>query len=237
MSGQRELFSADGYIAPAGSNRYLALEQKRGTPLSDSQFKETRQHRGEVGNDAPEPEGAYGGPGAAHALFPSKGVGLNPLAQNESAHHYGQKVKDEHRRVVGSGHPGKVRYDYAEEFVPTWRVGSAQKAINNEAVEHQVRNADPLRLDSDPEVSTLGAHPEPGHDAPVEQFVLRDGNHRANAAQRRGQLLMPATVRRPVAGDTPARRPDERLRGAEFYTTLDAGGSMKQANATRVAPY
>lgn len=79
-----------------------------------------------------------------------------------------------------------------EEFVPTERLYSAQPEINEDAVEHQLENANPLALDDDPLVYPFD------HVDGREGFAIRDGNHRASAALRRGQLLMPAQVVRSI---------------------------------------
>lgn len=75
-----------------------------------------------------------------------------------------------------------------DEFIPPFQVTTDQDIINPEAVEHQVRHADPLNLDKDPSVyyyETEGGEP---------RYDIADGNHRVNAALRRGQLFMPAKV-------------------------------------------
>lgn len=76
------------------------------------------------------------------------------------------------------------------EFIPPWRAMSNQKSVNREAIEHQKQHANPLALNSDPFViAHQGTEGE-------EVYDVRDGNHRINAAQERGQLLMPANVYR-----------------------------------------
>lgn len=79
----------------------------------------------------------------------------------------------------------RVEHDY----VPTWRLSSIQDVYNPQAVEHQVRHADPMALREDPLLATL-------HKDGEEHYSVLDGNHRTLAAQRRGQLLMPARVLR-----------------------------------------
>ena len=76
------------------------------------------------------------------------------------------------------------------EMVPTWRVRSGQRLVHPETVEHQVQHADPFALDADPVVVEL----EGDEEGPL--YKVQDGNHRVNAALRRGQLFTPATVRR-----------------------------------------
>ncbi len=85
------------------------------------------------------------------------------------------------------------RYDTtrSEEFIPPWRAISMQGSINPDAVEHQVQHADPLNLREDPEVHAVQQDGE-------EHYFVTEGNHRTLAAQRRGQLLMPANVERMV---------------------------------------
>lgn len=78
------------------------------------------------------------------------------------------------------------------EFVPTWQVASNQPMVNQAAIDHQVKHADPMRLDSDP----IMVKTNPGGTG--DEYLVRDGNHRVLAAQQRGQLLMPAHVRRRV---------------------------------------
>jgi hypothetical protein len=75
-----------------------------------------------------------------------------------------------------------------QDFIPTDRVTSDQDWVNHEAVDHMVQNANPLALHDDPSV-----YEYPGSDG-RPKYDLNDGNHRTNAALRRGQLLMPATV-------------------------------------------
>lgn len=76
-----------------------------------------------------------------------------------------------------------------QEFIPPWKVMSAQPNINPDAVEHQVQHADPLNLRGDIEATPLNVDGD-------EHYLVMEGNHRVNAAQRRGQLLMPANVER-----------------------------------------
>lgn len=74
-----------------------------------------------------------------------------------------------------------------EEFIPTTALRSDQDRVSRVAVQHQLENANPLRLDEDPVALRYE-----GSDG-VEYGIL-DGNHRAAAALARGQLLMPARV-------------------------------------------
>lgn len=76
------------------------------------------------------------------------------------------------------------------EFVPTWRITSGQSEVSEDAIKHQVKNANPLALDDDPEVTEY-----PAADGGTS-YRVSDGNHRVNAALRRGQLFMPAKVDR-----------------------------------------
>jgi hypothetical protein len=87
-------------------------------------------------------------------------------------------------------HRGQPIESQGEEFIPPWRTTSLQDDINEAAVQHQLQNANPLALDEEPSVSAY-----PGQDG-HEWYRVIDGNHRTNAAQRRGQLLMPAEVAR-----------------------------------------
>jgi len=80
-----------------------------------------------------------------------------------------------------------------EEFVPTWKVTTEQDMVNRRAVEHQLVNADPLGLDEDPIFE-----PYVNRDG-GESYEIMDGNHRTVAAQRRGQLLIPGRVMRPLS--------------------------------------
>lgn len=82
-----------------------------------------------------------------------------------------------------------------EEWVPTERLTSNQTGVNPKAIDHQVKNANPLALESNPYTYAYQA------DDGKESYLVGDGNHRANAALRRGQLLIPADVRRPITGD------------------------------------
>lgn len=86
---------------------------------------------------------------------------------------------------------GKFGTEESEEFIPPWRVRSSQGSVNPDAIDHQVRNADPMALREDPEVNPID-------EGGVESYFVTEGNHRTLAAQRRGQLLMPANVRRMV---------------------------------------
>ena len=85
------------------------------------------------------------------------------------------------------------RYDSArsEEFIPPWRTMSSQGQVNPDAIDHQVAHADPMRLREQPDVYAV-------QDAGEERYFVTEGNHRVLAAQRRGQLLMPANVERMV---------------------------------------
>lgn len=85
--------------------------------------------------------------------------------------------------------PSPDQRDESEEFIPPWKVTSHQGAINQDAVNHQVQNANPLALDEDPFIV-------PYEEGGEERYHVWDGNHRVNAAQERGQLLMPARVMR-----------------------------------------
>lgn len=76
--------------------------------------------------------------------------------------------------------------DQREEFVHTPDVVTPQGAINPKAVEHQVQHS--TGLDTPNIEVTAGAGPEEG------RYVLKDGNHRLNAALRRGQMFLPANV-------------------------------------------
>lgn len=69
-----------------------------------------------------------------------------------------------------------------EEWVPTSEVRSVQTAVNPTAVEHLQRHATGLHEGNATVVRGGGEH------------VVFDGNHRLNAALRRGQLLAPADV-------------------------------------------
>jgi hypothetical protein len=127
----------------------------------------------------------------------------DPEYLDEQAHYPWAWGKEEAMDAANPLHSQDAEYDFArsafmlkdgamegdEEFVPTWRISSVQDNYNPAAVEHQVRHADPLALREDPLVSALDKNGE-------EHFTVLDGNHRTLAAQRRGQLLMPARVMR-----------------------------------------
>lgn len=76
--------------------------------------------------------------------------------------------------------------DQREEFVHTLDVVTPQGALNPAAVEHQVQHS--TGLDTPNIEVTAGAGPEEG------RYALKDGNHRLNAALRRGQMFLPANV-------------------------------------------
>ena len=83
-----------------------------------------------------------------------------------------------------------------QEWVPTWMVTSGQRYVNPVAVDHQVEHANPLALDKDP--SLVSYHDRRGE----KRYDVKDGNHRLNAALRRGQLIAPANVERGWEDDT-----------------------------------
>lgn len=114
----------------------------------------------------------------------------NPIRDNQS---WNKLMANTDRAVE----EGRVRTQTTEEFIPPWRTTSMQGRVNMEAVEHQVQHADPLNLHDDVEVNAYD-------DQGVEHYQVMEGNHRTLAAQRRGQLLMPARVDRLV--EPPERR-------------------------------
>lgn len=93
---------------------------------------------------------------------------------------------------------GPVKYPHGtdmEQWIPTWRINSRQTVINDDAVNHMVEHANPLALDDDPRITQyIAPQAEVGHNEPVPYYRVGDGNHRVNAAQRRGQLLIPRHV-------------------------------------------
>lgn len=97
-----------------------------------------------------------------------------------------------------------------EEFIPTFRTTTRQETVNTEAVEHQVTHANPMDLNKQPEVFSYN-HPDG-----AESFHVSDGNHRVNAALRRGQLLMPADVWR-----------DRRAQGVPSVRQSEMAGKKK----------
>lgn len=76
---------------------------------------------------------------------------------------------------------------YRSEWVPTEKIVSTQGKVSPAAIDHQVKHANPLALDQDPGFLPLTN----GY------YSVTDGNHRVNAAYRRGQLFMPGDVFRP----------------------------------------
>lgn len=139
--------------------------------------------------DQPEPEADefdslkdYGGPDGAHFGLPSDQWVENPI--------YKEDVYDQQTEQSMAHYRRGLRPVREDTFVPPWRVNSVQRTVNPEAIEHQVQHANPLGLRQDPEVTEyVGDDGKPA-------YMLYDGNHRVNAAQRRGQLLMPANVAR-----------------------------------------
>lgn len=85
---------------------------------------------------------------------------------------------------------GKSRPTTTNEFIPTYKIRTQQPEVNMKAVEHHVQNANPLKLDEDPYVMEY-----PSYEGET-LYDLGDGNHRVNAALRRGQLFTPANVER-----------------------------------------
>jgi hypothetical protein len=69
-----------------------------------------------------------------------------------------------------------------EEFVPTYDIRSEQSGVDEESVAHIAEHGTGLR-----EPNVLVSRSE-------GTYGLWDGNHRVNAALRRGQLLTPADV-------------------------------------------
>lgn len=89
-----------------------------------------------------------------------------------------------------------------EEFVPSWKVRSAQRDINPLAVEHLANNPAPPSRDGDVEVFEYNAgrnHRDPVEDPEGRRrrYGVLDGNHRVNAALRRGQMFIPVKMYRP----------------------------------------
>lgn len=75
------------------------------------------------------------------------------------------------------------RMNVAEQgWVPTFGVSSVQTHVNPSAVEHLTRHGTGLAEGEVIAVKGAGEH------------VIYDGNHRMNAAQRRGQLFIPGEV-------------------------------------------
>lgn len=72
--------------------------------------------------------------------------------------------------------------DPHEEFVPTYELSSPQKTVNPFAVNHLAEHS--TGLDA-PNINVARRGNE---------SVVYDGNHRVNAALRRGQMLIPADV-------------------------------------------
>lgn len=72
--------------------------------------------------------------------------------------------------------------DEHEEWVPTYEIGSDQTSVDMGAVEHLTEHGTGLH---EPNIMVSRNYGKLG---------LWDGNHRLNAALRRGQLLTPATV-------------------------------------------
>lgn len=72
--------------------------------------------------------------------------------------------------------------DPREEFVPTYELSSPQKTVNPFAVSHLAEHS--TGLDA-PNINVARRGSE---------SVVYDGNHRVNAALRRGQMLIPADV-------------------------------------------
>lgn len=72
--------------------------------------------------------------------------------------------------------------DAVPGWVPTFDVSSVQTKINNQAVEHLATHASGLGEGDVIAVKGGGHH------------TIFDGNHRLNAAQRRGQLFVPGLV-------------------------------------------
>ena len=75
--------------------------------------------------------------------------------------------------------------DWEPGWVPTFGVSSIQPVVNPESVDHLTRHATGLEKDQAVLSVESGGH-----------HVLFDGNHRMNAAQRRGQLFIPGQVAR-----------------------------------------
>lgn len=78
--------------------------------------------------------------------------------------------------------------DTTEEWVPSWKIKSIQDSIHEPAVEHLATNATGT---TEGNVTIVQ-----GDEGSRGESWLFDGNHRTNAALRRGQMFVPANVMR-----------------------------------------
>lgn len=100
-------------------------------------------------------------------------MGLNPLHSPDAS------------AIIWSG---PAEEDEEGEFIPTTDIISGQPQISNEAVDLLLGNS--TGLDTPDILVREGTGEHAG------KYALRDGNHRVNAALRRGQMLVPAHVYR-----------------------------------------
>lgn len=97
--------------------------------------------------------------------------GPNPLFTRNASREY-------------SGAAAKQFSEPEEAWIPSYEIESAQDVVNSRSIKHMAENASGL------DVPNINAY----------QFgdttMVMDGNHRVNAALARGQMLIPANLRK-----------------------------------------
>lgn len=131
----------------------------------------------------------FGPDSPAHGTAPTGSVKRNPLySQRETAASLKwDRFNVQQRQQQGSSYPYEP--SAREEYVPMEKVSSFQKVINPAAVEHIAANANMLDLNESPIMSK-----HTNLDTGEDRYMVEDGNHRTNAAQRQGRLFIPAQV-------------------------------------------
>lgn len=107
-----------------------------------------------------------------HTPGASGGWEPNPIATPKAREHYA--------KVTGASRFGEAE----ETFLPSYEIESPQGAINPASVAHMAENASGL------DVPNISAYQF------ADTTMVMNGNHRVNAALARGQMLIPATLRR-----------------------------------------
>lgn len=131
----------------------------------------------------------FGPDSPSHGTPQTGTVRPNPLFDREES---GMALKwdrmnFQQKQQQGESYPYEL--SQREEYVPTWKMKSFQPDYNPQAASHIAANANMLALNEAPMMSQ-----HTNLDTGEDVYMVEDGNHRANAAQMQGRLLLPASV-------------------------------------------